>query len=105
MPNNDIRPLMQNLGSAINDTLTQSDLIGEAIEEIRRAGYDVFLVLEATIGFNRREDAPNEQPPAEMHEPTPLVDDAGHVAPKTFGGQGSQDQRFLRALKISLPPD
>ena len=31
-------------------------VIAEAIGEIRRHGYDVFLVLEATIGFNRRED-------------------------------------------------
>ena len=28
----------------------------EAIGEIKRAGYDVFLVLEATIGFNKRDE-------------------------------------------------
>ncbi len=26
------------------------------VGEIRQAGYDVFLVLEATIGFNKREE-------------------------------------------------
>ena len=46
---------MKELGKAINDTLSSSEAINEAIAKIRRSGYDVFLVLEATIGFNRRE--------------------------------------------------
>src|SRR5258708_17415092 len=51
-----LKHLMQELGNAINDSLSESDRIAEAIGEIKRAGYDVFLVLEATIGFNRRDD-------------------------------------------------
>ncbi len=47
---------MQDLGNAINESLSDSERIAEAIGEIKRAGYDVFLVLEATIGFNKRED-------------------------------------------------
>src|SRR5947209_20353106 len=48
--------LMQDLGNAINESLSDSERIAEAIGEIKRAGYDVFLVLEATIGFNKRDD-------------------------------------------------
>src|SRR5580698_530643 len=51
-----LKRLMQELGNAINDSLSESDRIAEAIGEIKRAGYDVFLVLEATIGFNRRDE-------------------------------------------------
>src|SRR5436190_24309568 len=51
-----LKLLMQELGNAINETLSDSDRIAEAIGEIKRAGYDVFLVLEATIGFNKRDD-------------------------------------------------
>jgi len=51
-----LKNLMQELGNAINDSLSESDRIAEAIGEIKRAGYDVFLVLEATIGFNRRDE-------------------------------------------------
>src|SRR3989475_12691565 len=51
-----LKHLMQELGNAINDSLSESDRIAEAIGEIKRAGYDVFLVLEATIGFNRRDE-------------------------------------------------
>src|SRR5713226_8295632 len=51
-----LKILMQELGNAINETLSDSDRIAEAIGEIKRAGYDVFLVLEATIGFNKRDE-------------------------------------------------
>ena len=52
-----LKHLMQELGNAINDSLSESDRIAEAIGEIKKAGYDVFLVLEATIGFNRRDES------------------------------------------------
>ena len=59
-----LKSLMQDLGNAINESLSDSERIAEAIGEIKRAGYDVFLVLEATIGFNKRdgdEDASDEE--------------------------------------------
>ena len=55
-----LKNLMQELGNAINDSLSESDRIAEAIGEIKRAGYDVFLVLEATIGFNKRDEDSDE---------------------------------------------
>src|SRR5437763_12685180 len=56
-----LKHLMQELGNAINDSLSESDRIAEAIGEIKRAGYDVFLVLEATIGFNRRDENSDDE--------------------------------------------
>jgi hypothetical protein len=55
-----LKELMQELGNAINESLSDSDRIAAAIGEIKRAGYDVFLVLEATIGFNKREENAEE---------------------------------------------
>ena len=94
-----LKHLMQELGNAINDSLSESDRIAEAIGEIKRAGYDVFLVLEATIGFNRRdenaEDDDEEQ--AEVsEEPKPRFESTGKIKFTT------QDHRFLRALKIAV---
>ena len=88
---------MQELGNAINETLSDSDRIAEAIGEIKRAGYDVFLVLEATIGFNKREGQENEE----------TGDDQEAVSPRTFEATGkikltTQDHKFLRALKIAV---
>ena len=94
-----LKHLMQELGNAINDSLSESDRIAEAIGEIKKAGYDVFLVLEATIGFNRRaEGSENEEEELEVSEEEPK---------RNFEATGkikftSQDHRFLRALKIAV---
>ncbi len=97
-----LKELMQELGNAINESLSDSDRIAAAIGEIKRAGYDVFLVLEATIGFNKREDngeyesedgeaaAQTEAPPKRKFESTGKIK------------LTSQDQKFLKALKIAI---
>lgn len=95
-----LKHLMQELGNAINDSLSESDRIAEAIGEIKRAGYDVFLVLEATIGFNRRDensDEDDEERTTELaEEPKRGFETTGKIK------LTSQDQRFLRALKIAV---
>ncbi len=95
-----LKRLMQELGNAINDSLSESDRIAEAIGEIKRAGYDVFLVLEATIGFNRRDEDSDDDEDIEVAEEEPQPK-------RTFDATGkikftSQDHRFLRALKIAV---
>jgi hypothetical protein len=89
---------MQELGNAINDSLSESDRIAEAIGEIKKAGYDVFLVLEATIGFNRRdESSENDEEETEVsEEPKRNFEATGKIK------FTSQDHRFLRALKIAV---
>jgi hypothetical protein len=86
---------MQELGNAINETLSDSDRIAEAIGEIKRAGYDVFLVLEATIGFNKR-DEENGDTSGEGSEPVRTFETTGKIKLTT------QDHKFLRALKIAV---
>ncbi len=96
-----LKELMQELGNAINESLSDSDRIAGAIGEIKKAGYDVFLVLEATIGFNKREegDESSEAVEAEVDGDTPTLrkfDSTGKVK------WTSQDHKFLRALKIAI---
>ena len=89
-----LKELMQELGNAINESLSDSERIAAAIGEIKRAGYDVFLVLEATIGFNKREEG-DEETESTTEAPTQF-ETAGKIK------WTSQDHKFLRALKISL---
>ncbi len=96
-----LKELMKELGEAINESLSDSDRIAAAIGEIKRAGYDVFLVLEATIGFNKRDEGDED-----THEEAETVE---IDSPPETGRRRlskikltSQDQKFLRALKISL---
>jgi hypothetical protein len=86
-----LKSLMHDLGNAINDSLSDSDRIAEAIGEIRQAGFDVFLVLEATIGFNRRDEKSQAPAPPEAAKVS-----AGKMRFTT------QDHRFLKALKIAV---
>ena len=50
-----LKRLLRELGHAINDTVSESDRISEAISGVRAAGYDIVLKLDATIGLARRE--------------------------------------------------
>ena len=81
-----LKKLMNDLGVAINDALAASPEINQAIQNVRDAGYDVFLLLEATIGVNRR----------------------GHTEDgESVGGEvqlkiNAQDMKFLKSLKIKV---
>ena len=85
-----LKHLIKELGAAINDALSESNNINEAIQNVRNAGYDVFLVLEATIGFNKRKEGDAEE----------MMDGlkSGEMKLKVT----AQDLKFLRSLKISV---
>jgi hypothetical protein len=84
--------LVKELGEAINESLSDSDRIAEVMGRIRAAGYDLFLVLEVTIGFNKRGEANL------VHRQKLNAD----LRPDPDFHLTTQDTQFLRALKISV---
>lgn len=86
-----LKHLIKELGAAINDALSESKGINDAIQNVKDAGYDVFLVLEATIGFNKK-------PASDSAEETAGVTETESAQLKVTG----QDLKFLRSLKISV---
>ncbi|MFB3777041.1 MAG: hypothetical protein ACE141_05495 [Bryobacteraceae bacterium] len=93
-----LKDMMQELGNAINESLSESERISGAISEIKRAGYEVFLVLEATIGFNKCEaDDSDVDPEGESAAAAPGIEFRAAKIKWT-----SQDQKFLKALKIAV---
>jgi len=84
----EIKRLMKHLGESINETLAESPKINERIQEIRDAGYEVFLVIEAKIGFSRYGKGENETGAPGLSEPVRL-----RIT--------QEDAKFLRSLKIS----
>ncbi|MBI3896290.1 MAG: hypothetical protein HY313_10225 [Acidobacteria bacterium] len=83
---------MKQLGTAISESLTDSEPISVAISNIKEAGYDVFLVLEATIGFNKQQGKPPEK----------------DFLPQARNGKLSlttEDAQFLKSLRISVVGD
>ena len=93
-----LKELMQELGNAINESLSDSEKIAASIGEIKRAGYDVFLILEATIGFNKR-DENGEEDDEEVIETESEIQEFGSGNKIKWT---SQDHKFLRALKIAV---
>ncbi len=92
-----IHPLLQELGKAINDSLANNNVpISDAVGKIREAGYDVFMVLEATIGIQKRETGQPHPPAGLKLEPRVRK---GEVVPGTFT---ANDDKLLREFKIRL---
>lgn len=85
-----LKQLMKELGEAINESLSESEQISEVIAKIKSGGYDVFLVLEATIGFNKSDDQESRTLAAAGAQREPEF----RVNP--------QDMKFLKSLRISL---
>lgn len=88
----DFKKLIKELGNAINESLAESEKISDVMGKIRSAGYDLFLVLEVTIGFNKRGSA------NQVHRQKISSDE--HVT--TEFQLTSDDAQFLRELKISV---
>jgi hypothetical protein len=86
------KQLIDELGHAINDSLSESEQISEVMGRIRAAGYDLFLVLEVTIGFNKRGE------PDVVHRQK--LDAEGHREAEFR--LSNQDAEFLRGLKINV---
>jgi len=67
-----IKQLLQELGTAINESISSSDDVNRHIQKIRDEGYDLYVVLDATIGLNKQEpDSDDEavvsaEPPKEV---------------------------------------
>jgi hypothetical protein len=72
-----VRDLLQQLGEAINDAILGSARIDSLIKEVRREGYEIYLMLEANIGVEDKTGKQNEE-----------------------GGLTEEDRRFLKRLKI-----
>ena len=89
--NQKVKNLIQKLGEAIHESVSESEDIAGVVKNIREQGFDVLLMLEATIGLNEVE--------AEAGESLEVTDE------KTEGPFTRNDLTFLKSLRISLTED
>lgn len=88
-----LRELIQQLGEAIHESVIESEQIAGVVQDIRKHGFDVLLMLEATIGLN---------------EVSQKNADAAEGEAEAGGEPGEftrQDKEFLRSLRISVQGD
>src|SRR5438445_12462383 len=89
-----LKQLMKELGEAINESLADSDSIAEVVSRIKEGGYDIFLVLEATIGVSKQGEKAGDK--------TSLVTTL--TSNPTFK-VNDQDLKFLKSLRIKIDED
>ena len=92
-----LKKLMKELGEAINGSLSESEQIAQVIAKIKKEGFDIFLVLEATIGFNRRDEETETEPASPE-----LVSMRNRKNPDPDFQINTNDVRFLKSLRISV---
>ena len=56
-----IKQLLKDLGSAINESISSSEDVNRHIQKIRDEGYNLYVVLDATIGLNRQGEEGEEE--------------------------------------------
>jgi hypothetical protein len=89
--NQRVKKLIQKLGEAIHESVSESENIAGVVKNIRDQGFDVMLMLEATIGLNQVEAE-------EAHS-------AEGAAESANGAFTSNDLSFLKSLRITLPEE
>ena len=94
-----LKDLIQQLGEAIHESVIESEQIAGVVQNIRRHGFDVMLMLEATIGLNDvTKDADDDSMSGmSLHGAGELSGFDRDAAPFT-----SHDLNFLKSLRISL---
>lgn len=92
--NQKMRRLVQKLGEAIHETVSESEDIADVVQDIRKQGFEVLLMLEATIGLNEVEQQPKGT--------GDLLDVPAGSGSETFS---AQDVSFLRSLRIAIEDD
>jgi len=89
-----LKHLMKELGEAINESLADSEQIADVVSRIKDGGYDIFLVLEATIGVSR----PGEKSADKTSMVTTLSSNPELKV-------SDQDLKFLKSLRIKIEDD
>ncbi len=89
-----LKQLMKELGDAINESLSDSEQISEVVSRIKEGGYDIFLVLEATIGVSKQGDKTPDK--------TSLVTTMSSNPELKVS---DQDLKFLKSLRIKIDED
>ncbi len=102
--NQRVKNLIQQLGEAIHESVSESEHIAGVVRNLREQGFDVLLMLEATIGLNEvdTDDEAEDQLAQPARGTQPLRLTAGDPADGPFT---NHDVDFLKRLRISLPSE
>ena len=91
-----LREMLKELGQAINESISGSGRVHDSIQKIRDEGYNLYMVLDAKVGVNKRE-AKARGTRRTSAEPAEVERSSGDRAAFRIN---LKDLRFLKSLGI-----
>lgn len=88
-----LREMLKELGQAINESISGSGRVHESIQRIRDEGYNLYMVLDAKVGVNRRGGA-------RRRGLSRAEEDAAPIAERAAFRINVKDLRILKSLGI-----
>ena len=96
--NDQLRQMLKELGQAINESISGSGRVHQSIQRIRDEGYNLYMVLDAKVGVNRRETRSGRRRgtaiSSETEEDEPLIEQRAAFRINV------KDLRILKSLGI-----
>jgi hypothetical protein len=95
--NDHLREMLKELGQAINESISGSGRVHDSIQRIRDEGYNLYMVLDAKVGVNRRPQraVPRRRQPAAVEE-----SGNGSTPGQAAFRINIKDLRFLKSVGI-----
>ena len=96
-----LREMLKELGQAINESISGSGRVHDSIQRIRDEGYNLYMVLDAKVGVNRREVRLTRARRGSARElETEEAEDAPMPEERAAFRINLKDLRFLRSVGI-----
>lgn len=98
----DLRELVDRLGRALVQALVTDEPCRDLARQIQEHGYEIGLMIEATLALQRREEQATDQEAAPGAPPAPEEPPAAEAPQPETPSWSEEDRAFLQKFKISL---
>ena len=88
--NDDLKALLKDLGNALHQAITGDGNVKKLTDQIKLNGYDIYLIMEANIALDKRED----ERPGQLYLRSPNLANDLEIQFNEY------DAAFLSSLKI-----
>jgi hypothetical protein len=95
-----LREIVDRLGVALVKALANDESSRALVQEIQAHGFDMALMLEATVALHKRGDSGEGDGDGEREDPS--QDSEFTLNPGQGGEWSEEDKAFLKTFKISL---
>ena len=93
-----LRAMLKELGQAFNESISGSGRVHDSIQKIRDEGYNLYMVLDAKVGVNKREGKSRSRRGAVASAES--EEDVSPAAERAAFRINLKDLRFLKSLGI-----